>query len=239
MQVIGTVGLPGSGKGEAATVAHEEGIPVVTMGDVVRRATRERGLDPAEHHGEVATALREEEGPAAIAERSLPLIREAVAEAGDDVDTVLVDGLRSLVEVECFEDEFGADFRIVSVEAPFETRAERLGARGRDASDADLQALRDREERELGFGMGEVMDRADVVVDNAGDLEPFRERVRTLLRDGPGALVDDEGVNLRDGLGSGSESESESDSTSGSGSGSDRATDAGGQEEREREQHAE
>jgi dephospho-CoA kinase len=187
----------------------------------------------------VATALREEEGPAAIAERSLPLIREAVAEAGDDVDTVLVDGLRSLVEVECFEDEFGADFRIVSVEAPFETRAERLGARGRDASDADLQALRDREERELGFGMGEVMDRADVVVDNAGDLEPFRERVRTLLRDGPGALVDDEGVNLRDGLGSGSESESESDSTSGSGSGSDRATDAGGQEEREREQHAE
>ena len=239
MQVIGTVGLPGSGKGEAATVAHEEGVPVVTMGDVVRRATRERGLDPAEHHGEVATALREEEGPTAIAERSIPLIREAVAEAGEDVDTVLVDGLRSLVEVECFEDEFGADFLIVSVEAPFETRAERLGARGRDASDADLQALRDREERELGFGMGEVMDRADVVVDNAGDLEPFRERVRTLLRDGPGALVDDEGVNLRDGLGSGSESESESESDSASGSGSDRAPDAGGQDEREREQHAE
>ena len=75
MQVIGTVGLPGSGKGEAATVAREEGVPVVTMGDVVRAATRERGLDPAEHHGEVAQALREEDGPLAIAERSLPLVR--------------------------------------------------------------------------------------------------------------------------------------------------------------------
>jgi dephospho-CoA kinase len=198
MQVIGTVGLPGSGKGEAAAVAREEGVPVVTMGDVVRRATRERGLDPAEHHGRVATALREEEGPTAIAERSLPLVREAVADAGDDVDTVLVDGLRSPVEVECFVDEFGGDFLVVSVEAPFEVRAERLGARGRDASDADLQALRDREERELGFGMGEVMDRAAVVVDNAGDLDAFRERVRTLLRAGPTALADDDGVELRD-----------------------------------------
>jgi dephospho-CoA kinase len=203
MQVIGTVGLPGSGKGEAATVAREEGIPVVTMGDVVRAATRERGLDPAEHHGEVARALREEEGPAAIAERSLPLIREAAdAEAaGADAEaeaegkaagtTVLVDGLRSPVEVETFEAAFGSGFLVVSVEAPFETRAARLGARERDDSDADSEALREREGRELGFGMGEVMDDADVVVENDATLEAFRERIRRLLREGPAALVDD------------------------------------------------
>ena len=36
MTVIGIVGLPGSGKSEAANVAAEMGVPVVTMGDVIR-----------------------------------------------------------------------------------------------------------------------------------------------------------------------------------------------------------
>ncbi|MFW5978408.1 MAG: AAA family ATPase [Halohasta sp.] len=177
MRVFGTVGLPGSGKGELAAVAREEGIPVVTMGDVIRQACRDRGRDPATDHGAVAKALREENGPAAIAEESLPLVREAV----DETDTVVVDGLRSMVEVEAFREAFGEDFRIVSVEAPFDLRAERLAERGRDASDGDLEALRARDERELSFGMGEVMDAADYRIDNTDSLEAFKDRVRDLL----------------------------------------------------------
>ncbi|MFB6303906.1 MAG: AAA family ATPase [Haloferacaceae archaeon] len=184
MRVIGTVGLPGSGKGEAAAVAREEGIPVVSMGDVIREACRERGLDPAEHHGDVARALREEEGEDAIAARSLPRVEAAL----EDGDVVLVDGLRAPVEVERFEAAFGDDFHVVSVEAPFEVRAARLADRNRDATDADREALRAREERELGFGMGQVMDDADVHVENVDSLETFRERVRRLLREGPAAL---------------------------------------------------
>lgn len=187
MKVIGTVGLPGSGKGEAASVAHEAGVPVVTMGDVIRSECRERGLEPAEHHGEIAKALREEEGPAAIAERSLPLVEVEL----ESNDVVLVDGLRSEHELDRFRDAFGDEFVLVSVEAPFDLRAERLSDRGRDDSDVDREALREREERELGFGMGEVMDRADVVVDNTDSLDRFRERIRALLRDGPGAVDSD------------------------------------------------
>jgi len=179
MRVVGTVGLPGSGKGELATVAREAGIPVVTMGDVIRQACRDRGRDPSTDHGEVAKALREENGPAAIAERSLPLIRDAVRET--DTDTVVVDGLRSMVEVEAFREAFGENFLIVSIEAPFDLRAERLAERGRDSSDSDLEALRARDERELGFGMGEVMDAADVRIDNTDSLEAFRTSVRELL----------------------------------------------------------
>lgn len=187
MRVIGTVGLPGSGKGEAAAVAREEGIPVVTMGDVIREACRERGLDPAEHHGDVARALREEEGEAAIAARSLPRVEAAL----EDADVVLVDGLRAPVEVERFEAALGDDFHVVSIEAPFEVRAARLADRDRDLSDADREALREREERELDFGMGEVMADADLRVENVGSLDSFRERVRRLLREGPEALDGD------------------------------------------------
>ncbi|WP_135823475.1 AAA family ATPase [Halorussus ruber] len=179
MRVIGTVGLPGSGKSEAASVAEELGIPVVTMGDVIRQECRDRGLDPAEHHGEIAGALREENGPDAIAQRSLPIIETEL----EDAEAVLVDGIRAGVEVERFEEAFGEAFTLVSIEAPFEVRAERVEARGRDNTD-DGEALRERDERERGFGMDEAIARADVSVENTTTLEAFHEKIRLLLSEG-------------------------------------------------------
>jgi dephospho-CoA kinase len=176
MRVVGTVGLPGSGKGEAAAVAERADIPVVTMGDVVRKETEKRGLPP-EKHGDVARALREENGPEAIALRSLPLVESRL----DDHETVVVDGLRSGVEVDAFEERFGDSFTLVSIEAPFETRAARLSERGRDLTDENREELLKRERRELDFGMDEAMDRADVVIENTGSLEAYRERIRAVL----------------------------------------------------------
>ncbi len=208
MHVIGTVGLPGSGKGEAATVAREDGIPVVTMGDVVRQETADRGLDPAKDHGTVAQALREENGPAAIAERSLPMIEDRLA----DHETVLVDGIRSDVEVNAFEERFDEAFTLVSIEAPFDVRAERIDARGRDASEADGgEGLAARDERERGFGMDDAMDRADVVVENTESLESFHERIRSIIRDGAavGSADTDESEQATTATGSEGESETE------------------------------
>lgn len=191
MTIYGIVGLPGSGKSEAAAVARDRGVPVVTMGDVIREACRERGLDPATHHGEVATVLREENGPAAIAERSLPHVEAALEEH----DHVIIDGIRSDVEVERFREVFGDDFLLVSIEAPFETRAERLDLRGRDATAEDGgEPLEERDARELGFGMGEAMTTADLRIENTGSLEAFHERVETLLTAGPEALSEDSHV---------------------------------------------
>lgn len=194
MTVIGTVGLPGSGKSEAATVARERDIPVVTMGDVIRQACRNRGLDPATHHGEMARTLREENGPDAIAQRSLPRIREHLA----DSETVLVDGIRSDVEVERFVEAFGEEFLLVEITAPDEERAERLDLRGRDASaEAGGEYIEERDERELGFGMGEAMAVADCTVRNDGTLEAFHERVRTLLTESVDAATDLEGIEAK------------------------------------------
>ncbi|PSQ02627.1 hypothetical protein BRC94_01190 [Halobacteriales archaeon QS_5_70_17] len=182
MRVIGTVGLAGSGKGEAAAVARELGIPVVTMGDVIREECRRRGLDPADHHGEVAQALREEEGSLAIAERSLPMVEDALEERGEGEGIVLVDGLRSGEEAERFAERFGTDFVLVAVTAPFEERRERVSDRGRDATaDEGGESLAERDEREFGFGMGEAIEDADVTIENDGGLAEFRERVRAVL----------------------------------------------------------
>lgn len=180
MTVIGIVGLPGSGKSEAANVAREMDIPVVTMGDVVRQEAADRGLDPATDHGAVAKALREEEGRDAIAKRSLPILEEHLTEAS----AVLVDGIRAGDEVARFEEAFGEDFLLVEITAPFEQRKARLAERGRDTSaDEGGEGLKEREERELEFGMAEAMDRADITIENTDSLAAYRERIRDLIEE--------------------------------------------------------
>jgi dephospho-CoA kinase len=179
MRVIATVGLAGSGKGEVAAVASDLGYPVVTMGDVIRAACRDRGLDPATHHGAVASALREEDGPAAIAERSLPLITERLAAA--EGETILVDGIRSGTEVDHFEEAFDEAFVLVSIEAPFGVRRERVADRGRDTVGADGESLDERDARERSFGMDDAIARADIRIENTDSLASFRDRIETLL----------------------------------------------------------
>jgi predicted RNA binding protein with dsRBD fold (UPF0201 family)/dephospho-CoA kinase len=192
MRVIGTVGLPGSGKGEFANVAREHGVPVVTMGDVVRAETRARGLNPADHHGEVARALREEDGPLAIAERSLPMVRDRL----DEHDTVVVDGLRSGDEAERFAEAFGDDFFLVAITAPDAVRAERLDLRARDNTEAE--SIADRDERELGFGMAEAIGRAALTVSNADSLDAFQRRAEAVLEHGIAAAEEVEGVERKE-----------------------------------------
>lgn len=178
MRVVAVVGLPGSGKSEAAAVARELDIPVVTMGDVIRQECRDRGLDPATHHGSVAKALREENGIDAVAERTIPVVKEELAEN----DIVLIDGVRSDAELDRFREAFADDLELIRIEAPDAERAERLELRGRDAGEADGgEALAERDRRELAFGMDAAMEQADTVIDNDESLETFRTRVRTYL----------------------------------------------------------
>lgn len=178
MTVIATVGLPGSGKSEAAAVAEAMEIPVVTMGDVIRRETEARGLDPRADHGSVAKALREEAGPAAVADRSIPIIEDHLESA----EAVFVDGIRSDAEVARFRDAFGDDFLLISIEAPFRLRRDRLSDRGRDRlADDGGESLSERDERERGFGMDEAMAQADETVENAAGLAEFRSRIRSLI----------------------------------------------------------
>ncbi|MFB6284741.1 MAG: AAA family ATPase [Halobacteria archaeon] len=176
MKVIATVGMPGSGKSEAADVAEEMDVPVVTMGDVIRREVDDRGLEPSdENMGAVATELREEHGMDAVAKKCVGFIQEK------DTDVVLVDGVRGWSEVERFRQEFGEDFILVSIEVPFETRLERITERGRSDDTSKEKELRMRDEREVGYGMDEAIEKADVTLENTEGVQEFRGEVRNLI----------------------------------------------------------
>jgi dephospho-CoA kinase len=117
-------------------------------------------------------------------------------------DLVVVDGLRSKDEVEFFRDN-SEDFMLVEVCASADSRLSRIANRGRsdDAySDETMQgskivltcedrlqktaeALVKRECRELGWGMSEAFNEADLRIDNNGNLDEFKAKVETFLRE--------------------------------------------------------
>ena len=193
MKIIGFVGLPGSGKGEASKIAREQGLYVVVMGDVIRQEAARLDLEPTDQNlGRIGNALREKEGPEAIAKRTLEMARST------GKDLVVVDGLRSGAEAEFFRSR-ADEFYLIEVQAAAEARLGWLEKRGRpddprgceqvmDNASADGQAksnsataLEERECREKGWGLCQAMQRADYRIDNSGSLEDLRRKVVGLL----------------------------------------------------------
>ena len=172
--IILVAGMPGSGKTMLSSVAREMGIPVYVMGDVIREEARRRGLEPTPANlNMVARLLREEQGPAVVAER----VAEKLAR--DTSRVVLVDGVRSLVEVEVFQ-RLGRVV-IVAVHASPRTRFERLRRRGRPGDPVSWEEFRQRDMTELGFSLGSVIALADYMLVNEGSQDEFRENARRLL----------------------------------------------------------
>lgn len=176
-KVIGVVGMPASGKGEFSRIAEEMGIPVVVMGDVIRRRIRNEGLEPNDaNSGMIGSRLREELGMDAIAQCTIPLIEEK------ESSVVLVDGIRGDYEVETFRKRFES-FILVSIDAPLETRLSRLMNRGRSDDTRTMDELRKRDERENGWGIGKAIKMADIRIENTGTLSEFESRTRNLLNE--------------------------------------------------------
>jgi dephospho-CoA kinase len=176
MKVIGVVGLPATGKGEFSRVAGELGIPVVVMGDVVRREVRRQGLSLTdETMGRISGELRHEYGRDALAALSIPAIE------GADADVVLVDGIRSDAEVVRFREHF-EEFYLIAVESPYDLRLERIRERGREDDTISAEELTSRDERELGWGLGEAILMADYSVKNDGGMSEYEIKARSILR---------------------------------------------------------
>ncbi len=176
--IIFTTGLPGSGKGVFAEVANEMGIPVIVMGDAVRREARKRGLEISPKNlRELAKKLREEEGPLAIAKR----VENEVLESLKENCVVLIDGARSVDEVNYFKKH--GEVIIIAIEAPPEVRFERIRRRGRADDSMKLADLIERDKVELEIGLGKLIENADIIILNVGSLESYKEKVRRLLQE--------------------------------------------------------
>ena len=174
--VVGLAGMPGSGKSLVVETAMKMGYGVVVMGEVIREETQKRGLklDP-KNIGKVMLELRKKSGASVIADRCIPKIEQQ--ESGK----VIVDGVRSLSEVEAFKRCF-AHFSLIAVYASPETRFNRLYRRHRSDDPDGWELFHERDMRELGVGLGNVIAMAEYLIINENSKGNTKAAVKKFIR---------------------------------------------------------
>ena len=174
--IVGLSGMPGSGKSIVVSSAQNFGFGIVVMADVVREETRKRGLSlNPKNIGEVMLDLRKSGGKCIIAKKCIPKIKDTTNKK------IIIDGIRSLNEVDLFKKYF-ADFYLISVHSSPRTRYERLNQRGRSDDSNDPRVFVERDMRELKVGLGKVIAMADYMLINEGNIEDIKSRSYEILQ---------------------------------------------------------
>jgi dephospho-CoA kinase len=174
--VIGLAGMPGSGKSVVVDSARSLDYDVVAMGDVIRQETLNRGLDlTPQNVGQVMLQLREEGGNYVIAQKCISKIQKQSSHK------VIVDGLRSLYEVDIFKEHF-SKFTLLAVHASPDTRFKRLSSRRRSDDPTEWEVFHKRDIRELGVGLGNVIAMSEQVIVNDNSLEIIKEKAKESLK---------------------------------------------------------
>jgi dephospho-CoA kinase len=178
MKVIAFAGMPCSGKSEAVEIASEMSIPVIRMGDMVWEEVKNRGLTLDEKNvGAIADEMRRDLGMDIWAKRTLKKISE-----NKKSKQIIIDGIRNTEEIDTFKENLGKDFLIIAITASDKTRQKRFLKRGRVDDSLNVQDLKDRDKRELKWGLGTVIASADIIVPNENGMQEFKGEIKSILK---------------------------------------------------------
>ncbi len=174
--VVGLAGMPGSGKSLVVETAAALGFGVVVMGDVVREETLKRGLElTPKNVGRVMLELRRKGGASVVADKCIPKIEQ------QECAKVIVDGVRSLSEVDAFKEHFSS-FSLIAVYASPETRFNRVYRRQRSDDPDGWEVFRERDLRELGVGLGDAIALAEYLVVNETSKAKAKAAVKRFIQ---------------------------------------------------------
>ena len=174
--VVGLSGMPGAGKSLVVETAWKMGYGVVVMGDVVREETKKRGLSVnPENIGKVMLEMRRQWGSNIVAKKCIMKIEE------QERAKVIIDGIRSLSEVEVFRKEF-SNFTLMAICASPQKRFRRLFRRKRSDDPYSWEIFRERDMRELSVGLGGAIAMADHLIINDKNKDVAKADVQKVLR---------------------------------------------------------
>jgi len=174
--VVGLAGMPGAGKSLVVETARELGYAIVVMGDVIREETLKLGLElTPQNVGKVMLQLRADGGVTVVAQKCIPKID------AQKNSKILIDGLRSLHEVEAFKSHFDK-FSLAAVHASPETRFTRLSNRRRSDDSNGWEVFHERDIRELSVGLGNVIALAEQMIVNDASIDEAKARIAKALR---------------------------------------------------------
>lgn len=177
MKILAFTGMPFSGKSEAVKIAREKNIPVVRMGDMVWEETKKQGFDLSDENvGRIANEMRKKFGRNIWAIKTLEKIKSMKI-----LDLLVIDGIRNKEEIDFFKSRLGHDFVVFAIVVPDGIRYERAMSRGREDDSQDLKKIKERDRREIGWGLDSVIKNADVKILNDGSFDDFRNEIRRVF----------------------------------------------------------
>jgi dephospho-CoA kinase len=180
--IVGVAGPYAAGKGEVVRYLEARSFEAHSLSDVIREVLAERGeAETRQRMIETGRALRDQHGPAVLAERLVANFCHGTR--------YVIDSIRHPAEVETIRAQ--ADhFLLLWIDAPAALRYERLRRRARPGDPRDETELASLEARERGGGdsakaAGQQLDAvaalADLRVWNEGDLGALHRQLDGLL----------------------------------------------------------
>ena len=177
MKTIAFAGMPFSGKTEAVKIAKDLGIPMIRIGDMIWEETKKSGLELNDKNvGMIANNMRKEHGMDIWAKKTLEKIKSM-----KKVDLLVIDGVRNIEEIETFKKELGKDFLLITIQVSDETRYKRAMVRDREDDSKDINLVKERDKREISWGLGSVIASADIVITNEGNMDEFKQKIKDFL----------------------------------------------------------
>jgi dCMP deaminase len=175
--LIGLTGRNASGKGEVARYLQRKSFYYYSLSDAIRDEVRSRGEEPTrERLIIVGNELRQRYGSNILAERVLAKI--------EDDKHYVIDSIRNPAEVETFRT--AKNFKLIRIEAPAETRFQRILNRQRESDPRTLEefvALENREAEgdDTSQNLVKVELMADQALSNDSTLEKLYPKIDQLL----------------------------------------------------------
>jgi dephospho-CoA kinase len=174
--IVAIVGMPGSGKSEAAKVFVKSGFECIRFGQIVVDELRRRGLPVEEvYERQIREEFRERYGMAAMAVLNIPKIQSALHEKKG----VLIDGLYSWNELLVLKEQFPG-LRVIAVFASPTVRYKRLAARRERPLTLEEAEARDRAEIE-NLEKGGPIAMADFTVLNEGTKKELESELKKII----------------------------------------------------------
>ncbi len=176
-KVIILTGMPGSGKSTAAEEFLKLNIPVIGMGDAVRREMRRRGIDISNRSIRLfSKRMTGKYGNKYV----INLVKKELIEVFKSNNMAVLDGSRRISEVEEVRKE-GHMPIILGIIADKHTRFERIINRKNESDFSSYSEFEWREKLELSYGVAEVIATSDYYIYNSKSKKKFVSDIKSFL----------------------------------------------------------
>jgi len=162
--IVALTGMPGAGKTTVANYLAKKGIPLLIMGDVVREAVQNDGLEPtSDNLSKLMLRLREKNGPEAIAYLVANKIK-TMKHQNKEFDVVIVDGIRSMAEIKVLKGV--GNVKLLAIHGSTLTRYSHIKERARSDVPSNIGEFDKRDKVEMGVGISDAIALADETISN-------------------------------------------------------------------------